>query len=154
MQLSAEDVLDLKREPKSVRDLYGLDDPVTADYGTRCLMARRLVEAGVRFVHVEAPARSPWDSHANLKAGMEQICRQGGQALRRPDPRPQAARAAGRDDRDLGRASSAASPSRKTATAAITTGTPSPCWWPAAVSRPVTSTVRRTTSATRPSTAG
>ncbi len=73
MQLSAEDVLDLKREPKSVRDLYGLDDPVTADYGTRCLMTRRLIEAGVRFVHVEAPARSPWDSHSNLKAGMEQI---------------------------------------------------------------------------------
>jgi hypothetical protein len=73
MQLSAEDVLDLKREPKSVRDLYGLDDPVTADYGTRCLMTRRLIEAGVRFVHVEAPARSPWDSHSNLKAGMQQI---------------------------------------------------------------------------------
>ena len=73
MQLSAEDVLDLKREPKSVRDLYGLDDPVTADYGMRCLMARQLIEAGVRFVHVEAPARSPWDSHSNLKAGMEQI---------------------------------------------------------------------------------
>jgi hypothetical protein len=73
MQLSAEEVLDLKREPKHVRDLYGMDQSATADYGTRCLMARRLIEAGVRFVHVEAPARSPWDSHSNLKAGMMEI---------------------------------------------------------------------------------
>jgi uncharacterized protein (DUF1501 family) len=36
-------------------------------------MTRQLIEAGVRFVHVEAPARSPWDSHSNLKAGMEHI---------------------------------------------------------------------------------
>jgi Protein of unknown function (DUF1501) len=73
MQLSAEEVLDLSREPKPVHDLYGTDDPVTGDYGRRCLMARRLIESGVRFVHVEAPARSPWDSHSKLKSGMEQI---------------------------------------------------------------------------------
>jgi hypothetical protein len=48
-------------------------DTVTADYGRRCLMTRQLIEAGVLFVHVEAPARSPWDSHSNLKGGMEQI---------------------------------------------------------------------------------
>src|SRR5207247_1316536 len=66
MQLGAERVLDLAHEPPSVRNLYGLDDPVTAEYGTRCLMARRLVESGVRFVQVLNPAAS-WDHHSNLK---------------------------------------------------------------------------------------
>ncbi|MFN0054665.1 MAG: DUF1501 domain-containing protein [Planctomycetales bacterium] len=73
MQLSAEGVLDLAQETAATRALYGLDEPTTADYGKRCLMARRLVESGVRFVHVEAPARTPWDNHSNLKQGIEQI---------------------------------------------------------------------------------
>jgi hypothetical protein len=72
MQLSAEDVLNLKTEPKSVRAMYGLDDPVTADYGTRCLMTRRLIEAGVRFVHVDAP-REGWDHHSNLRKGIQGV---------------------------------------------------------------------------------
>jgi hypothetical protein len=73
MQTSAETLLDLSGEPASVRRLYGLDEPVTAEYGTRCLMARRLVEAGVRFVQVLNPAAS-WDHHSNLKEGLTQIC--------------------------------------------------------------------------------
>jgi hypothetical protein len=73
MQASAEKLLDLSREPASVRRLYGLDDPVTAEYGTRCLMARRLVESGVRFVQVLNPAAS-WDHHSNLKEGLSRIC--------------------------------------------------------------------------------
>jgi hypothetical protein len=75
MQLGAGKLLELSREPASVRALYGLDDPVTAGYGTRCLMARRLVESGVRFVQVLNPAAS-WDHHSNLKQGLEQMCRQ------------------------------------------------------------------------------
>jgi hypothetical protein len=73
MQTSAERLLDLSREPASIRRLYGLDEPVTAEYGTRCLMARRLVESGVRFVQVLNPAAS-WDHHSNLKEGLTQIC--------------------------------------------------------------------------------
>jgi hypothetical protein len=73
MQTSAEKLLDLSGEPSSVRKLYGLDDPVTAEYGTRCLMARRLVESGVRFVQVLNPAAS-WDHHSNLKEGLTKIC--------------------------------------------------------------------------------
>ena len=73
MQLSAESALDLASETQDTRRMYGLDQPATADYGKRCLMARRLVEAGVRFIHVEAPARTPWDNHSNLKQGIEEI---------------------------------------------------------------------------------
>ena len=52
MQLAATDVLDISKESAATKKLYGLDNPVTAGYGLRChLMARRLIEAGVRFVH-------------------------------------------------------------------------------------------------------
>src|SRR5262249_24826603 len=50
MQLAAGAALNLARETDETRRLYGLDDPTTAGYGTRCLLARRLVESGVRFV--------------------------------------------------------------------------------------------------------
>jgi hypothetical protein len=75
MQLSAEQTLDIAKETEATKTMYGMDQPPTADYGKRCLMARRLVEAGVRFVHVEAPIRTPWDSHSNLKQGIEEIAR-------------------------------------------------------------------------------
>jgi hypothetical protein len=73
MQLCAEKVLDLAEETEATRKAYGMDRPATADYGKRCLMARRLVEAGVRFVHIDAPIRTPWDNHSNLKQGIEEI---------------------------------------------------------------------------------
>jgi uncharacterized protein (DUF1501 family) len=73
MQLSAQRSLDLSAETEETQKRYGMDRPATADYGKRCLMARRLVESGVRFVHVEAPIRTPWDSHSNLKQGIEEI---------------------------------------------------------------------------------
>src|SRR5262249_42378638 len=76
MQLSAEGVLSLAGESKATRALYGLDEPITADYGTRCLMARRLVETGVRFVQVMAPVQPntmPWDHHSDLKKNTEAI---------------------------------------------------------------------------------
>lgn len=75
MQLSAERTLDLSNETEATQKSYGMDQPATADYGKRCLMARRLVESGVRFVHVEAPIRTPWDSHSNLKQGIEEIAK-------------------------------------------------------------------------------
>jgi uncharacterized protein (DUF1501 family) len=77
MQLASGDVLDLSREPAAARKLYGLDDPETAGYGLRCLMARRLVESGVRFVQVFPPVKpqfQPWDAHANVKTENEAIC--------------------------------------------------------------------------------
>ena len=79
MQLAAGQLLDLARETPATRRLYGLDDPLTRNYGTRCLMARRLVESGVRFVQVFPPLKpsfQPWDSHNNLKNELESICSQ------------------------------------------------------------------------------
>ena len=75
MQVSAERALDLASETEATQRMYGMDQPATADYGKRCLMARRLVESGVRFVHLEAPIRTPWDSHSNLKQGIEEIAK-------------------------------------------------------------------------------
>jgi hypothetical protein len=75
MQLSATDALDLSKEPLKVRALYGLDDPITRAYGLRCLMARRLVERGVRFVQVFM-AGQPWDTHNNNAAQTRSCCQQ------------------------------------------------------------------------------
>jgi hypothetical protein len=76
MQLAATQALDLSRESKATRARYGVDDPVTADYGTRCLMARRLVEAGVRFVQVSPPliASMQWDHHQGIKSHLPKMC--------------------------------------------------------------------------------
>lgn len=79
MQLAAGRTLDLSQEPAAARRLYGLDNPVTAGYGLRCLMARRLVEAGVRFVQVFPPIKpqfQPWDAHTDVKKENEAICAQ------------------------------------------------------------------------------
>jgi uncharacterized protein (DUF1501 family) len=79
MQLSAQRVLDLHGETAATRALYGLDNPTTENFGTRALMARRLVESGVRFVQVLAPIKSggaPWDHHENIKPGLEALCPQ------------------------------------------------------------------------------
>ena len=71
LQVSAPEVLDLAGESAATRALYGLDDPVTEDFGRNCLIARRLLERGVRFVQVWSGAdngfpRRNWDSHEDL----------------------------------------------------------------------------------------
>jgi hypothetical protein len=77
MQMAASGALDLSKESEATKKLYGLDNPETASYSTRCLMARRLVEAGVRFVQVfpgVKPSIQPWDHHSNLQEGLKQVC--------------------------------------------------------------------------------
>lgn len=76
MQLAASETLDLSTESKATQDLYGLDNPITSSYGLRCLMARRLVESGVRFVQIFPPRGQPWDSHNNVKTQNEEISAQ------------------------------------------------------------------------------
>ncbi len=79
MQLHAEGLLDLSGETAATRRLYGLDNPTTSNFGTRCLMARRLVEEGVRFIQVTAPIASgtmPWDHHNSLVQGLRKVCPQ------------------------------------------------------------------------------
>ena len=73
MQLEAPSVLDLSSETAATKKNYGLDNPATAKYGTRCLMARRLVESGVRFVQVTTSPGQPWDHHSDIKKGMAGI---------------------------------------------------------------------------------
>ena len=75
MQLSATDALNLAGESAETRALYGLDKPVTRSYGTRCLMARRLIERGVRFVQIFM-AGQPWDTHTNNAASTRGCCDQ------------------------------------------------------------------------------
>jgi hypothetical protein len=69
MQLAAPEAFDLSREPETLHKSYGLDDPVTEDFGRRCLLATRLIERGVRFVQVwSGPqgATGNWDNHGNI----------------------------------------------------------------------------------------
>ena len=77
MQQSAQQLLDLSGETEATGRLYGLDNPTTENYGTRCLMARRMVESGVRFVQVLVPVKNggmPWDQHSKLERGLKAIC--------------------------------------------------------------------------------
>jgi Protein of unknown function (DUF1501) len=69
MQQNAPDVLDLSKETKETKALYGIDEKPTDTFGRECLMARRLCEAGVRFVQVtygDNSANPAWDQHSNL----------------------------------------------------------------------------------------
>jgi hypothetical protein len=72
MQVSAPEATDIRGESAATREMYGLDDPVTRDYGYNCLLARRLVEKGVRCIqmynggHFGAP-RVNWDAHEDLR---------------------------------------------------------------------------------------
>ncbi|HWE35762.1 MAG TPA: DUF1501 domain-containing protein, partial [Isosphaeraceae bacterium] len=70
MQSEAPDVLDLSREPRETLDLYGIGREPTNDYGRRCLLARKLVERGVRFVCVVAgggAGNMQWDAHDDIE---------------------------------------------------------------------------------------
>ncbi len=77
MQTEAPELVDLSRETEVTRKLYGLDDPDTAQFGRQCLLARRMVERGVRFVkvlHGAGPDR--WDDHGNIEGRLPKHCRE------------------------------------------------------------------------------
>ncbi|MFN0172306.1 MAG: DUF1501 domain-containing protein [Bryobacteraceae bacterium] len=71
MQASTPDLLDLSKEPAAVRELYGVENELTRAFGTNCLLARRLVERGVRFVLV---SHSSWDQHQTLNKNLKENC--------------------------------------------------------------------------------
>lgn len=73
MQLSAGEALDLSAESRSTQQLYGVGEPVTDSFARRCLLARRLVERGVRFVQIFLEEQ-PWDSHADLASNHRGAC--------------------------------------------------------------------------------
>lgn len=74
MQVAAKEALDISNESAAVKKLYGIDEDATRDYGTRCLIARRLVERGVRFVQVINVGQS-WDHHGSLVKALPNSCR-------------------------------------------------------------------------------
>jgi hypothetical protein len=74
MQTTAKEALDVSNEPAHIKALYGLDQDQTREYGTRCLIARRLVERGVRFVQIFLGGQ-PWDTHTGIKGALPAICR-------------------------------------------------------------------------------
>ena len=77
MQMSAAECVDVAREPESIRKLYGLDRPVTQHFGRNCLLARRLVERGVRFVQLYSGGNEgpkAWDAHDDLKKNHDLHC--------------------------------------------------------------------------------
>ena len=77
MQLSAPEAFDLAGETPVTRGLYGLDEKVTEEFGRRCILARRLIERGVRFVQVWSGAGGPtnnWDNHASIAKELPPMC--------------------------------------------------------------------------------
>jgi uncharacterized protein (DUF1501 family) len=80
MQAAVPDLADISKETKETQSLYGLDAayPHTRTYGRQCLLARRLVERGCRFVEVTCPAirgHDRWDQHSALKQGHDDNAR-------------------------------------------------------------------------------
>jgi len=74
MQTAAREALDIASESAATKRLYGLDDPATHEYGSRCLIARRLVERGVRFVQVFTRNQF-WDHHGSILSALPAACR-------------------------------------------------------------------------------
>ena len=73
MQTAVPEVLDLSKESAATRTMYGLDHAATREYGRRCLLARRLVEKGVRFVQIFLSGQ-PWDTHDKNAQRLKGLC--------------------------------------------------------------------------------
>jgi hypothetical protein len=80
MQACAPEAVDIDKESDETKRLYGLDDPACAGYGRQCLLARRLIERGVRFVQVingaYLSAEDTWDAHANINSNHRRHARE------------------------------------------------------------------------------
>src|SRR5258705_1611295 len=72
MQMEATDLADFSNESRETTELYGIDKDASKNIGTKCLMARRLIERGVRFVQVYSDGE--WDAHADLRGNHNQHC--------------------------------------------------------------------------------
>ncbi len=75
MQAEAPEAVDLTKETEATKKLYGMDDKETATFGRMCLLSRRMVERGVRFVQLYHGAGSKWDSHDNIEKNHSSLCR-------------------------------------------------------------------------------
>ena len=73
MQSHAPEVIDFTKETEETKKLYGLDRKETAEFGTRCLLARRMIESGVRFVQVYSGDTNGWDGHSDLEGNHSKL---------------------------------------------------------------------------------
>jgi hypothetical protein len=76
MQAEAPEAVDLSKETDETLELYGMKDKETEPYGRMCLLARRFVERGVRFIQLYSGAGSKWDAHSGLEKNHSTLCRQ------------------------------------------------------------------------------
>jgi hypothetical protein len=76
MQSHAPEVVNISKETEATRKLYGLDDKKTAEFGLRCLLARRLIESGVRFVQIYCGDTNGWDGHSDVEGNHAKLCAQ------------------------------------------------------------------------------
>jgi hypothetical protein len=74
MQSAAPEAVDLSKESELTKKLYGIDNPLTAKYGTMCLLARRLAERNVRFIQLYSGSGSGWDAHNNIEGNHSKMC--------------------------------------------------------------------------------
>jgi hypothetical protein len=75
MQASAPEAVDLTNETDATKDLYGIEEKETETFGRMCLLARRLVERGTRFVQLYSGAGSKWDAHSKIESNHSGLCR-------------------------------------------------------------------------------
>ena len=74
MQTEAPDVVDISGESEATRKLYGIDRKQTREFGTRCLLARRMIERGVRFVQLYSGGTNGWDAHKDVMSNHSGLC--------------------------------------------------------------------------------
>ena len=75
MQAEAPAAVDLSQETAATQELYGLNDKATSAFGRNCLLARRLVERGVRFIQLYSGSGSQWDAHSKIEENHSRLCR-------------------------------------------------------------------------------
>jgi Protein of unknown function (DUF1501) len=76
MQAHAPEVVNISKETEATKQLYGLDDKETSEFGLRCLLARRMIEHGVRFVQLYCGDTNGWDAHSDIEGNHSKLCRQ------------------------------------------------------------------------------
>ncbi len=81
MQSAAPEAVDLSKETEATKKMYGMDCEDTALNGRNCLLARRLVERGVRFVQLYMGAGSKWDAHSDVESNHSQYCKESDQPV-------------------------------------------------------------------------
>ncbi len=74
LQVAAKEALDIRGESEATRKMYGVDDPESGEFATRCLIARRLIERGVRFVQLFT-GNQTWDHHKGIFKGLPSACK-------------------------------------------------------------------------------